>query len=252
MVAAAVTAGTTGSGVELRGVRIGAAAMLEVETAEGPREYRTRVEDVEGNLVHVGMPTERGAVVVIPLREEVTIHVAGASAATLSVRGEVAARRTTPFPALVIRATGIEANQQRSFHRVRLQIQPEGAWIWTGPVSPPAQGGVRPGETDPNWQRIPATICDLSGGGLGLRAEGPLENGTPVWLRFALPVIEESLSARGQVVSCRALDSVVRTGAAGAHHVGVRFEDLSRVDQERLVRALTRVQLEERRKARGG
>jgi len=237
------------SAPQLRAVRIGAAATLEVETREGPREYRTRIEDVEGELVHVAMPTEQGTRVVLPLGEEVLVRVSTTAAASVDVRGQVIARKMSPYPVLVLRALEVEANQQRSFHRVRVWIEPEEVWVWVGEGEPPS--GAKPDGQNADWHRMQGTVSDLSGGGLGLRMAAPLPERCTMWLRFSLPLTCEVLAVRGRAVSARTTESAARAGAA-PYQVGVRFEELSRVDQERLVRALTRVQLEERRKARGG
>ena len=234
---------------QLRAVRLGAAAMLEVETPEGPREYRTRIEDVDGELVHVAMPTEHGTQVVLPLGEEVLVHVATTAAASVDIRGQVTARKVSPYPVLVLRALEVEANQQRSFHRVRVWIQPEEAWMWVDDVE--SSSGTTASEPRGDWQRVEATVCDLSGGGLGLRMEAAPMKDSTVRVRLLLPLTGEALAVRGRVVSARKTDAAARAGTA-PFHVGVRFEELAKVDQERLVRALTRVQLEERRKARGG
>ena len=140
-------------------------------------------------------------------------------------------------------------------HRVPVHIQPEAAWIWTGAreVAWHAWNGACPDLSDANWRQVWPTISAFGGGGLELRMGAPPAIGTPIWLRFVLPFTGETLGVRGRIVRGWPADPSSPVGAA-PHHVGVELEELPRVDQERLtqalVRALARLQREERRRAR--
>jgi hypothetical protein len=88
-----------------------------------------------------------------------------------------------------------------------------------------------------------ATIADLSGNGAGLLSDQEAPNGAWLHLKFPLPSGGDDFEARGRVVSIRSTSS-----GRGQFHLGVRFEGLGRLDQERLVKALHHFQIEHRRR----
>jgi c-di-GMP-binding flagellar brake protein YcgR len=226
-------------------IRIGAMATIEIHSQDGAREFKTRVEDIENGFLVVATPTERGELVILPVGQVVTLAVQTASGSNLFVEGEVMGRRNAPFPVVVVRPVSIESNQQRNFHRVQVRIDPLGVWHWIGQGEPPP--GARPSASDANWQLIACTIVDLSGGGVGLISETELPRDGHMYLRFPLPVFGDVLDARGRVTICRPRPIQDKV----QFQVGVRFDGVSKVDQERIVKANTQFQLEQRRKARG-
>jgi c-di-GMP-binding flagellar brake protein YcgR len=229
-------------------IRIGANVTIEVQTSEGAREHKSRIEDFEEGLLVVALPSERGEFVPMPAGQFVTLQVSTQSAANLFVEGEIMGRRTQPFPVMLVRPISVESNQQRNFHRVQIRIDPLGAWRWIGNGTPAlTQRLPRSAGGDPNWQAVHATIVDISGGGLGVVADIEIPKESWMGVRFPLPVTDDPFEAHGIVMMSRARPHSGKT----EFHVGVRFEGLSKVDQERLVKANHQYQIEERRKARG-
>jgi c-di-GMP-binding flagellar brake protein YcgR len=226
-------------------IRVGANVSIEVQTTEGAREYKSRLEDVEAQLLLVSMPSEKGQYVVIPTGQYVTLSVTTASAANLFVEGEVIGRRTQPFPVIVVRPISIESNQQRLFHRVQVRIQPTGCWCWIGEGEPPPN--TKPSNGSSDWQTINSTIVDVSGGGVGMVADVELPREAWVQVRFPLPVTAEPFEARGRVMVARPRPHAGKV----QYQIGLRFEGLDKKEQERLVRANHQYQIEERRRSRG-
>jgi c-di-GMP-binding flagellar brake protein YcgR len=228
-------------------IRIGANVTIEVQTREGAREYKSRIEDFESGQMLITLPSERGEFVPMPAGQFITLQVSTQSASNLFVEGEVMGRRTQPFPVVLIRPVSVESNQQRNFHRVQIRIEPLGTWRWIGAGKPAPDARLPRGASDPNWQAVHATIVDLSGGGLGVVADVEIPKESWMGVRFPLPVTGDPMEAHGIVMMSRPRPHAGRL----EYHVGIRFEGLSKIDQERIVKANTQHQLEERRKARG-
>ncbi len=95
------------------------------------------------------------------------------------------------------------------------------------------------------WVPLEAKIVDLSGGGVGLVAKHELPAGTVVRLKFTLSIIGQKFDVRGRVV----VSLPRREGEEQRYKLGVKFESLSRQDQDRLVRANQLYQIEQRRRA---
>lgn len=226
-------------------IRIGANATIEIQTADGAREYKSRIEDIEAHFLLVAMPSEKGQLVVIPTGQYVTLSVTTPTQANLFVEGEVVGRRTQPFPVMVVRPISIESNQQRLFHRVQIRIEPTGFWCWIGDGEPAPTARPQNGAT--TWQKVQGTIVDVSGGGVGMVADVELPREAWVVIRFPLPVTGEPFEARGRVMVARPRPHAGKT----QYQVGVRFEGLDKKEQERLVRANHQYQIEERRRSRG-
>jgi c-di-GMP-binding flagellar brake protein YcgR len=299
----------------LSGIRIGSLVSLTLQTPEGTREFRSRVEDIAEGLLTVAMPTVQGRPVVVPLGEQISLMIQTVSDAPLYVEAEVVGRQARPFPLLQLRPLRVQEHQQRSFYRVQVSITPEEVWWWRGPVAPgpitdelepsPAalagashrasrvdtdgvsrlaavptaaallatnergvSGSIKEGEAHPPagkeagelgrpegseavplhagaWVPLEAKIIDLSGGGVGLLAKRDLPPGTAVRLKFTLPIIGQKFDVRGRVV----VSLPRHDGEEQCYKLGVKFESLSRQDQDRLVRANQLYQIEQRRRA---
>ena len=228
-------------------IRVGSTCNIEIQTPDGARDYKSRVEDIEANHLYVAQPTERGQDVEIASGSYVTLGVVNSAGAMMFVEGEVVGRRAQPVPMLMLRPMSIETNQQRTFHRVQVLIDPIGVWRWLGNGDPPPTAKPRTAGEDPNWEPVKATIVDLSGGGLGMLSQGELPREAWVLARFPLPVSKEPFEARGKIMIARPRPA----GDSVKYFLGVKFEGLDKTAQERIVRANTQHQIEERRKARG-
>lgn len=228
-------------------IRVGSSCNIEIQTPDGARDYKSRVEDIEANHLLVAQPSERGQDVEIASGSYVTVGIVNAAGAMMFVEGEVVGRRAQPYSMLMLRPISIESNQQRLFHRVQVRIEPNGVWTWIGSGEPSLTAKPRSVGEDPNWQSLQATIVDLSGGGLGMLSHTELQREAWVFIRFPLPVSKEPFEARGKIMIARPrphADTV-------QYFLGVKFEGLDKTAQERIVRANHQHQIEERRKARG-
>ena len=228
-------------------IRVGSTCNIEIQTPDGARDYKSRVEDIEANHLYVAQPSERGQDVEIASGSYVTLGVVNSAGAMMFVEGEVVGRRAQPVPMLQLRPISIESNQQRLFHRVQVRIDPSGVWRWIGSGDPAPTAKPRTAGEDPNWQSVKATIVDLSGGGLGMLSGTELPREAWVLIRFPLPVSKEPFEARGKIMIARPRP----VGDEVQFFLGVKFEGLDKTAQERIVRANHQHQIEERRKARG-
>ena len=228
-------------------IRVGSSCNIEIQTPDGARDYKSRVEDIEANQLLVATPSERGQDVDIATGSFVTLGVVNAAGAMMFVEGEVVGRRAQPLSMLVLRPVSIETNQQRLFHRVQVRIEPDGFWHWVGAGDPAPTAKPRTLSQDPNWQKVAGTVVDLSGGGAGLLSPTELPRESWVFIRFPLPVSKEQMDARGRIMIARPRPQ----GDLVQYFLGMKFEGLDKAAQERIVRANHQHQIEERRKARG-
>jgi c-di-GMP-binding flagellar brake protein YcgR len=228
-------------------IRVGSTCNIEIQTPDGARDYKSRVEDIEAHHLLVAQPSERGQDVEIAAGSYVTLGVVNSAGAMMFVEGEVVGRRAQPFSMLILRPISIESNQQRLFHRVQVRIDPIGVWRWLGSGDPPPTAKPRIVGEDPNWESVKATIVDLSGGGLGMLSPGELPRESWVLARFPLPVSKEPFEARGKIMIARPRPA----GDSVQYFLGLKFEGLDKAGQEKIVRANHQHQIEERRKARG-
>lgn len=248
-------------------IRIGTPLTLEAQMPEGTKEFKSRLEDIEDGMLLVGTPSEKGQFVPIAVNEYVTLQLSTASSAQVFIEGEIISRRNAPFPVLCIRPISFESKQQRDFHRVQARIDPQAVWHWKGaPAAQPqdaaAAVGTSPAAVAANaeaataedggewWQAVDAAIVDLSGGGLGLLADSSVPSGAHLRISFPLPMNEGRLEVDGNVMISRMRPGRDRRERT-RYQLGVRFENLTRPDQERLVRAIHRFQIEQRRRAQG-
>lgn len=226
-------------------IRIGASVSIEMQTQDGAREYKSRIEDIVNGMLLVSLPTEKGQPVLFPVGQFVTLAVATVTGANLFVESEVMGRKSQPIPVFVARPMSIESNQQRLFHRVNVRIDPNQLWQYLGQGEPPAV--TRPNGEDGLWRQFTGTILDVSGGGVGVLADSEVPRGAWVQVNFPLPITGDILNTCGRVMMSRPRPQ----GADTLYQLGVKFERLTNLDQERIVKANHQFQLEERRKARG-
>ena len=300
------------------GLRVGASVTIEMNTHEGTREFKSRVEDIAEGEIAIMMPTERGVPVLIPLNEFISVSTVLPSAAQLFIEGEVVGRRGEPVPMLVVKPLRYQMTQKRQSFRVQARIEPEALWRWvdtaaeaaqkaaeaeaaaaaaaaepsgmpftatfapiatpiatpmTTPTAAPAvtpaaqstpggQGAAAPaanggGQADPAapvagegeqyWQALTGVIIDISGGGVGLLADQEAPVNSKLRIRFPLPTGEEDLDVAGTVVLARPRPM----GQQTRYVLGLKFDELSAEEEERLLKANHHYQLEQRRKALG-
>lgn len=230
----------------LRSVRIGAAVAIEMETFDGPRQYPSRIEDVELDTLHVATPAERGTLVAVPVGTGVRLTVTTLASAPMVVQGTVTALQRAPVPVLLIRASEVDETHSHLFKRVPVLIQPEEAWVWAGTSRPPKR--PRPPALESRWRPLHATVVGLGGTGLSLLTEARIATDAVLCLRIALPPFGEPLTVRGHVVAVDPAGEARATTAA-RYSSGMQFDDLSRTERERVVRAVNRLQLDRRRRS---
>lgn len=267
------------------GLRVGASVTIEMNTHEGTREFKSRVEDIAEGEIAIMMPTERGVPVLIPLNEFISVSTVLPSAAQLFIEGEVVGRRGEPVPMLVVKPLRYQMTQKRQSFRVQARIEPEALWRWVdtaaeaaqkaaeaaeaeaaaaaaaaepsgmpftatfAPIATPAVTPAAPvaGEGEQYWQALTGVIIDISGGGVGLLADQEAPVNSKLRIRFPLPTGEEDLDVAGTVVLARPRPM----GQQTRYVLGLKFDELSAEEEERLLKANHHYQLEQRRKALG-
>ena len=126
--------------------------------------------------------------------------------------------------------------QRRDYVRVPItipivyaKISPEG----TGSAGDVSAHGPLPsagkGKASPVlWEN--ATVLDLSGGGMNLSADNPLEPEQQIWIQIDTEGLK--MKAKGKVVRCRAR----RISDLKTYSMGIKFIDITERDRDRIIR----------------
>ena len=198
--------------------------LLEVGIFGELETYKSRVEDITDDSIIVAMPFDSRRIPVIPM--------AGSRVQTKIVANTCAYRFTSnyissgmnPVPVWKISKPPVmERFQNREFVRVKI----------TRPID------VRVVDEDGALQPMVTTnTVDISGGGLCFVMFNVIRIGTKVTMEMDnLPHIE-LLSLMGEVVRCHEVD----ISGIKVYHIGVKFIDFPRQEQNKLIRFLFQMQ----------
>jgi c-di-GMP-binding flagellar brake protein YcgR len=267
-------------------LRIGQTCEITIEAAEGGGQYKSRIEDVEGESIKVAMPTHRGELVVPAMGRVMQIAVQGSGGGTIFIQAEVTGRQSQPFPVLTVRALSASQQQARSYFRADVTVWPSEVSVWgEAPVDHTAghtaghapahdgqaahtgdghtthathttHGAGASHDTHPSpshhafWRPVHASLHDLSGGGAALLAHDHLREGDRVKLRFTLPHGGGEVAVTGEVR--RSISRGRDQQGEVRWDVGVAFDGVKAELRDRLVKAVNRVQAEERRRQQAG
>lgn len=219
----------------LPGIRPGAICEIGIESPDGYAEFRTRVEDYDEGRLVLGMPSKRGTFIPLMIGDPVQVMVPAQAGGTLFLEGQITGRRLEPLPLISVEILSVGLQQSRGYFRINLVVRPTECSVWDVSVGP----------NDAFWRPVRATVQDMSGGGVGLLADEPVQTGSKLRIRFPLPVGGGECNGSGEVKLCRPH----RAGDGGPARwiVGVQLDALTRPTRERLIKAVHRHQAEERR-----
>ncbi len=230
----------------LPGLRVGLNCTLELDTEEAAEgeELKSRIEDLHDDQVLIAWPTRRGQNVAAQVGDLVFLTVPtfdsrGQALPTLYLDGEVLARSpgsAEGVATLTVRVLAVGRQQQRSHFRLYLTLQPIDCAVW--------ERDFGASESEGYWRPIGATVTDMSGGGFGLQSEDNVSEGSRVRLRVPYPY------GSGDFIVDARVAKVFTATAAGRtrYKVGTSFEQMDRVQRERLMRCIHRFQIEQRRR----
>jgi Tfp pilus assembly protein PilZ len=143
----------------------------------------------------------------------------------LTARGQIIALERGTAPVLVVRSLPPDhaGQNQRAYHRIPTMLAEMTASAMTGGRAV----GFR------------ARVVDLSGGGAQITCPRQLDQGDTVHLRLTLPETGDIVEVPGRVAWARQVRSQWRAG--------IRFEGVTPVTQDKIVRAVLRSELALRR-----
>jgi len=197
-----------------------------IETYNGSVVYRTKVEDVDDDILVVATPIEQGTVVPIRPGTEVQLEYKDLkvpSEGRYRVSTVVEKRESEPIPTLTLRLLGQwERLQDRMFVRVDVFLEATFAPVVDGQVQAVRQ----------------CTIHNLSGGGLWMQAAEELPEGGLVWI--CLPFKKTTVQTYGEIVRVKQLE-------AGFGY-GVAFVNIPERERKGIIQYVYQRQLELRRK----
>ena len=252
-------------------LRVGQTCDITIDAAKDGGQYKSRIEDVDGAKLQIAMPTHRGELVVPPLGQMIQIAAQATSGSSVFIQAEVTGRQNQPFPVLTVRILSASQQQARSYFRADVNVWLAECSVWGDPpaahgehathdahaqhapdgaASHPTHPAEAAAPHHPFWRPVRATVHDLSGGGAALLAHEHIREGERVKLRFSLPHGGGEFAAAGQV---RRSDSTGPDQKGQPRwDVGVAFDSLKADQRDRLVKAVNRVQAEERHRQTGG
>lgn len=237
------------------------------------------IEDVDGAKLSIAMPTHRGELVIPAMGRMVQISVQASGGGTVFIQAEVTGRQNQPFPILTARILSASQQQARSYFRADVTLWPSECSVWGEPPLHGAHpehaeqaghaGQTGPAEHDAHtvhaahpathrdgthaigthhvfWRPVRATVHDLSGGGAALLTHEHLRQGERVKLRFPLPHGGGEIAVEGDVR--RSISRGRDSGGDVRWDLGIAFEGLKADVRDRLVKAVNRLQAEDRRR----
>jgi c-di-GMP-binding flagellar brake protein YcgR len=258
------------------GLRIGQTCEITIEAAEGGGQYKSRVEDVDGDKLQIAMPTHRGELVIPAMGRTVQIAVQGTGGGTVFIQAEVTGRQNQPFPILTVRVISASQQQARSYFRADVSVWPTEVSVWGEAPVDHAGNGAHDGQAVAHaapvshspashspashspgapglhtfWRPVHASLHDLSGGGAALLAHEHIREGDRVKLRFPLPHGGGEVAVNGEVR--RSISRGKDAQGEARWDIGVAFENVKAEMRDKVLKAVNRVQAEERRRQQAG
>ena len=158
---------------------------IEVEDNGSTRSYRSRIESVVGERLVVAMPMEKERYVPFTRGQMVTVYLDSRALVYRYFETEVTGTNLDPTPVLLLRLPNeIKRLERRQHTRVEVYIVPKKLSL------------LENGEE----KQVPATIVNLSGGGLMFQHDTPLPKDTRFETVFELPGGFGLVQVSGQVV----------------------------------------------------
>jgi c-di-GMP-binding flagellar brake protein YcgR len=231
---------------QLPGLRVGLNCTLELDSEEAGEgdAFKSRIEDMRDDTVVVAWPSKRGQNVHAVNGDMIYLTVPtfdskGRPASTMYLDGEVIARSPgglESIATLTVRVLAVGRQQQRAHFRLYINLQPLDCAIW--------HRDFGASEAEGYWRPIGASITDLSGGGVGLQSDDQVMEGARLRLRFPLPMGTGEFLIDTRVAKCIPATAGGRT----RYKIGTMFDQIDRIQRERLMRCIHRFQVEQRRR----
>jgi len=210
--------------LEIPALKPGAHVDLEVSDGVYDGKYRSRIEEINGDLLTVGAPIDANQVVPLRLNTEVTVVLWDETAA-YEIKTRLVKRLSQPILLFVLKYTGSYRRvQRRNYVRVPAFYD----------VIYRVVNGEELGEDRK------ATMLDLSGGGMRFQTEEKLEKDTVISADLILP--------KHQITTRAIVRRVFGIEETGLYSTSVEFIDISERDRDRIIGCVFDIQREMRKK----
>jgi len=196
--------------------------LLEVKLGENAGIYDSRVEDIEGDILHISMPSEKGRTV--PLKPKTRLHVSYVmNRGRLSFKTMVEDRYMDPMPMLKVNKPEVLFREElRSFFRVDCRV--------------PVKVMVDVEEDEVVHQKMfEGKVIDLSGGGCKVFTAAPIKNGDKFEIFFLgnLGKLDQAKVEAKRVVKVE--ENL---------EVGTEFYDINQADRDKVIKYVFKRQVE--------
>jgi len=199
--------------------------LLEVKVGDYAGIYDSRVEDIDGDLLHISMPSERG--VTIPLKPKTKLHISYVmDRGRLSFKSIVEDRFMDPRPMLKVpKPDALFREELRAFFRVDASF--------------PVKLLVDINEGDIIKQKMyEAKMLDLSGGGCRVLCNAPIER-NDIFELFFLGAIDRLDSVKLEAKRIRKNEENIE--------VGSEFYSVTQGDRDKIIKYVFKRQVELRK-----
>lgn len=227
----------------LPGIRIGATLNMEADDPTlGADTYRCRIEDFSGDRLTLTWPSKRGQSVKLAVEDSVSLAMAqagsdGQPTATIYLDCVVVDRLPpspgNPVALVVVRVLAAGRQAPRGSYRLPVTIP-----LTECAVRESSYGAA-------TWKPVCGFVHDISGGGLGLTLDEEVAQGLKLRVRFPVPMGSGEMAVTVEVMNVIDVNPGERLSK---FKVGVKFDDATGLQRERMARAVHRSQVENRRR----
>ena len=205
---------------------------LQVTVADDPNpsNYYSRVNNVEEGKLIIAWPTQRG--IRLPVRRDQKLNFTFLNNGIPFVfSGIVDETSSGSLPEIIILPIGpILKTQRRHNFRMKCLVPVEITWT---DYSPDSNKGTE------NIGNITTSTYDLSAGGIGIRWQKAIPEGTPIEIKLDMPDDGPQMK-----IPCRVAYTEKLPDNPSMSHIGIQFLAISEREQARIVRYLNRLQIQ--------
>lgn len=205
---------------------------LQVTVADDPNpsNYYSRVNNVEEGRLIIAWPTQRG--IRLPVRRDQKLNFTFLhNGIPFVFSGIVDETSSGSLPEITVITVGPVIKTQRR-HNFRMKCLVPVEIIWTEYLPESGKGMENVGN-------ITTSTYDLSAGGVGIRWQKTIPEGTPVEVKLNVPDDGPLMK-----IPCRVAYTEKLPDNPSMTHIGIQFLAISEREQARIIRYLNRLQIQ--------
>ncbi|KAB2952334.1 hypothetical protein F9B85_09250 [Heliorestis acidaminivorans] len=189
--------------------------------------HKSRIEDMSDDKLILALPFKEGQPIPMHVKERVIFYKITDSGIWV-YQTQVLSRKAHPIPVIEVdRPLKADKVQRRNFYRFPIVLETDYAKIDE--------------QKDPiDWEWLSCSIRNISGGGLLLLCQEPLEKDNKLFVN--IPLLQEQLRMKGIIRRV----SKVQEQRETSYYIGLEFIEPTRVEQEKIIQFIFARQRERR------